>query len=120
MNHDIRLIPYTCNIQGIICRYIKFIIRRHTFAGPFTDTRLDIFAPAIGIIEIVIAIIAVRSCNTINAVQSNLCLFKRTDGLFGGNGSGRIQIQPIAGTGRIKKGCGREYIYKYTFHISEN
>ena len=119
VNHAVRLIPYRRDVQGIICRNVKFIVRRYTLSGSFADTCLNIFATTIGIIEVIIAIVTVRSSNTIDTVQGYLCLFECTDSLRSSHRSRRIQVQPVAGTGRTKKRCGSKYIYQCTFHISE-
>ena len=77
----INSIPWQYNIQIIGSEHIVFIIGRYAFSVSFGDTCLYIGGTAIAVIPIVVSVVAMAGCQTINSVQSDLGIVQCDDGL---------------------------------------
>lgn len=76
MNHDIRLVPYSRDIECVIGGYVEQVVWRNTSAGAFVDASLYVLATAIGIIEVVIPIITMLGCYAIDSILCGFSVFQ--------------------------------------------
>ena len=116
---DIGLLPGQGDVQTAGCRDVVFVVGRNTAGISFGYACLHVHGPAVAVIPVVVAIVAVERCFAIDAVQGCLDVGQGGEGLVGGHGSGRIQVEPALGTGGSCQGGGQEEVCVDSFHCSK-